>query len=109
VPPPLLPSPPACLFTVLWGITPPPLQCVFLLFLLIIQFFLFSLGGGWSVQGAMPLSSPCGLLLPKQSGCWCLAEQEPSWSLHLTWSGSAKLGLGVWKRQRFASPWWFFL
>jgi hypothetical protein len=34
---------------------PRPLCCVsFLLFLLIIQFiFLFSLGGGWSVQGAM--------------------------------------------------------
>jgi hypothetical protein len=33
----------------------------------------------------VPLSSPCGLRLPKLSGHWCLvAEQEPSWFLHLT-------------------------
>jgi hypothetical protein len=68
----------------------------FLLLLLIIQFFLFSLGGGRSVQGAMLiwprfvcgsvlLSSPCGLRLPKLSGCWRLAAAwELSWFLHLT-------------------------
>jgi hypothetical protein len=45
----------------------------------------------------MPLSSPGGLRLPKQSGSWCLAAREPSWSLHLTWSGDAMHGLGVWR------------
>jgi hypothetical protein len=29
----------------------------------------------------MPLSSPCGLCLPKQSESWCLAVREPSWFL----------------------------
>jgi hypothetical protein len=33
----------------------------------------------------MPLSSPCCLCLPKQSGHWCLAAAwEPSWFVHLT-------------------------
>jgi hypothetical protein len=79
---------------------PHPLCYVsFLLLLLIIQGFfpLFSLGGGRSVQGAMliwpglsveyrvPLSSPCGLCLPKPSGHWCLvAARGLSWLLHLT-------------------------
>jgi hypothetical protein len=59
----LLQPGPACLFTVLWGIhlphssalrVPHPLCYVSLLFLLLItQFLFFSLGGGWSVQGAM--------------------------------------------------------
>jgi hypothetical protein len=31
----------------------------------------------------MLLSSPCGLHLPKWSGCWHLAAREPSWCLHL--------------------------
>jgi hypothetical protein len=45
----------AYLFTIPWGISPPHPLCYvsFLLLLLIIQFFLFSLGGGRSVQGAM--------------------------------------------------------
>jgi hypothetical protein len=81
---------PACLFTVpgripfpqFSALRVPTLFChVSLLFLLLIsQFLFFSLGGGWSVQGAMLLwprlvcgstavrrSSPC-LHLPKPSG-----------------------------------------
>jgi hypothetical protein len=34
---------------------------------------------------------------------------ESSWFLHLTWSGDAMCGLGVWRCQSFASSWWFFL
>jgi hypothetical protein len=45
------------------------------------------------------LSSPGGLHLPKQSGSWHLAVQEPFWFLHLIWSGGVML----------ASSWWFFL
>jgi hypothetical protein len=54
----------ACLFTVLWRIAPPPLFCaqgalpsLLCLFFVVIAyfsvFFSFSLGGSWSVQGAM--------------------------------------------------------
>jgi hypothetical protein len=102
---------PACLFTVPLGISPPPLfsiqcllfflLCVFLLLLLIIQFFFpwvvvsLSRGsvcpGGYAdlAQGCLweycvLLSSPCGLCLLQQTGCWHLAAQEPSWFLHLT-------------------------
>jgi hypothetical protein len=72
--PPLLPSPDG----LLWGISPPPSLVLrlphpicymsFLLLLLIIQFFfLFSLGGCWSVRGAM-------LIWPKvvcgSTACW---------------------------------------
>jgi hypothetical protein len=58
----------------------------------------------------MLFSSPGGLHLPKWSGSWCLmAARELSWFLHLTWSGDAMRGLGVWRSQRFASSWWFFL
>jgi hypothetical protein len=92
----------------------------FLLLLLIIQFF----SPGWGsfcprgyadlAQGClweycMLLSSLCGLHLPKPSGCWCLAVREPSWFLHLTWSGDAIHGLEVWRSQSFASSRWFFL
>jgi hypothetical protein len=127
---PLLPS----LAGLLWGISPPPLQhsghpalfatCLFLLLLLIIQvFFLFFFGWGSVCPGGyanlthgclweyrMPLSSPCGLHLPKPSGCWHLAAaREPSWFLHLTWSGDAMHRLKVWRHQSFASSQWFFL
>jgi hypothetical protein len=111
----------ACLFRVLWGIAPPPLfgtqgalpslLCVFLL-LLFIQFF-FSFFPVWGsvcpggygdlAQGCLweyhlLLSSPCGLRLPKPSGPWHLAAaREPSWFLHLTWSGDAMHRLGVWR------------
>jgi hypothetical protein len=125
---------PACLFTVLWGIaSPPPLAlraplplCYvsFLLLLFIIQFGFFSFFPGWVsvcpggyadlAQGCLweyhvPLSSPGGLHLPKWSGSWCLVALKPSWFLHLTWSGDAMCGLGVWRSQSFASSWWFFL
>jgi hypothetical protein len=83
----------------------------FLLLLLIIQFFSFFPGwgsvcpGGYAdlSQGCLweyhvPLSSPCGLHLPKWSGLWCLAAaREPSWFLCLTWSGNVTCGLGVWR------------
>jgi hypothetical protein len=77
-------------------------------------FPLFSLGGGQSVQGTMLiycvlLSLPGGLHLPKQSGSWSLVAQEPSWFLHLMWSGDAMRGLGVWRSRSFASSWWYFL
>jgi hypothetical protein len=86
--------------------SPPSLLNVFFLLatcLLFRLFFpLFSLGGGHSVQGAMlvyhvPLSSPVGLCLPKQSGSWHLAVRELSWFLCLMWSGDAMCGLGVWR------------
>jgi hypothetical protein len=113
------PSPPSALRV------PRPLCYVsFLLLLLITLFcFLFSLGwgsvcpGGYAdlAQGClweycMPLSSPCGPHLPKPSGRWRLAvAQEPSWFLHLTWSGDAMRRLEVWRCQSFASSQWFFL
>jgi hypothetical protein len=56
----------------------------------------------------MPLSSPCGLGLPKQSGHWLLAVWEPSWFLHLT-SGDVMHGLGLRRSQSFASSRWFFM
>jgi hypothetical protein len=89
-----------------------PATC--LLFSLGFFFPLFSLVGGQSFQEAIPiycvpLSSPGGLHLPKQSRCWCLLAWEPSWFLCLMWSGDAMHGLGVWRSQCFASSWWFFL
>jgi hypothetical protein len=57
----------------------------------------------------MLLSSPGGLRLPKRSGSWHLVVPEPSWFLHLTWSGDAVHALGVWRCWSFASSWWFFL
>jgi hypothetical protein len=35
--------------------------------------------------------------------------QEPSWFLHLMWSGEAMCRLEVWRCQSFACSWWFFL
>jgi hypothetical protein len=85
---------PSCLFTVLWGISPPPLlgaqgipPSLLPVFFVIAycSVSLFSLGGesicpgGYAdlAQGCLweyrvPLSSPCGLHLPKRSGHWCL-------------------------------------
>jgi hypothetical protein len=122
--PPLLPEPfqpsPACLFTVPGKIPLPPFctQCTspYLLhvFIVLIAYYsvsLFSLGGGWSVQGAMLiwprvvcgstlvlLSSPC-LCLSKLSGCGRLAAWGPSWFLHLTWNGDSLHRLEVWRGQ----------
>jgi hypothetical protein len=96
----------------------------FLLLLVFIQFsFPFFPGwgsvcpGGYAdlAQGCLweyhvLLSSPCGLRLPKPSGRCCLVvAQEPSWFLHLTWSGNAMCRLEVWRSQSFASAQWFFL
>jgi hypothetical protein len=65
-------------------------------------------GPGLSVEYHIPLSSPCGLHLPKPSGHWRLAARGPSWFLHLTWSGDALRRLELWRSQSFASSQWFF-
>jgi hypothetical protein len=119
----------ACLFTVLGGIplprslvlrVPHPLCNMSLLFLLLISQFLFfpwmgvSLSWGYAdlTQGCLwkyciPLSSPCGLCLPKPSGHWRLAAAwGPSWFLHLMWSGDALCRLEMWRGQSFASSRW---
>jgi hypothetical protein len=99
-------------------------MCLFCCYCLLFSFF-FSFFPGWGsvcpggyaylAQGCLwkyhvPLSSPCGLHLPKLSGHCCLAAaREPSWFLHLTWSGDAMCRLEVWRGQSFASSWWFFL
>jgi hypothetical protein len=70
---------------------------LFFLLLLIIQFLFFPWVGSVCPGGYADLAqdclweyyvlliSPCGLHLPKLSGCWHLAAaQEPSWFLHLT-------------------------
>jgi hypothetical protein len=112
----------ACLFTVPWGISPPPLLwsghptlfavCLFCCYCLFSFFFLFSLSGGQSVQGAMLIwprvfcgSTTCCLahlvvhIFPSSLGTGAWQHQEPSWFLHLTWSGVAMHGLGVWRSQ----------
>jgi hypothetical protein len=102
--------------------------CLFSFFrcLFIIQFVFFfsSLGGGQSVYGACWLSqgclseycmllicSPGGLHLPSRlgAGIWQHRSLPSFWFLCLTWGGEAMRGLGVWRCQSFASPWWFFL
>jgi hypothetical protein len=125
-------SGPPCLFSVLWGSPLPPLQssghpilfatCVYCCYCLLFSFSLFpwvgvglSRGNADRAQGCLweyrvPLSSPCGPHLSKQSGHWRLAAVwEPSWFLHLMWSGDALHRLEVWRSQSFASSWWFFL
>jgi hypothetical protein len=98
-------------------------MCLFCYCLLFRFFFSLFFPGWWSVclggyadlaQGClweyhMPLSSPCGLRLPKRSGSWRLVAWEPSWFLLLTWSRDAMCGLGVWRSQTFSSSLWFFL
>jgi hypothetical protein len=127
----LLPSP----ASLLWGISPlpffgaqgapPSLLPVFFVVIAYysVIFFFFSLSGGSVCPGGyadlvqdclweywVPLSSPCGLHLPKPSGPWRLvAVWEPSWFLQLTWSGDAMHRLEVWRNQSFASSRWFFL
>jgi hypothetical protein len=125
---------PACLFTVPWGIVPAPLfgtqvappslLCIFFCFCLLFSlvfFLFFSLGWGQSVQGAVLIwprvvsgSTACCLAhlvvcFSWASKSWHLAVRESSWFLHLTWSGDAMHGLGVWRCRSFASSWWFFL
>jgi hypothetical protein len=104
---PLMPSPVRLLWRIsppLFGAldAPPSLLCLFCCYCLLFSFFFFFFPGWGSVcpggyadlaQGSlweycMPLSSPCGPRLPKQSGRWCLAAAwEPSWFLRLMWSG----------------------
>jgi hypothetical protein len=84
-------------------------------------FSLFSLGGGQSVQGAMLIwprvvcgSTVCCLAhlvvcISLAGRKWHLVAQEPSWFLHLTWSGNAMCVLEVRRSQGLASSWWFFL
>jgi hypothetical protein len=67
----------------------------------------FPLGGGQSVQGAMLIwptvvcgSTTCCLAhlvvcFSRASRSWCLVAWEPSWFLHLMWSGDARHRLGV--------------
>jgi hypothetical protein len=118
---------PACLFTVPWGIFPFPLfgtqggppsllrVFFFVVYYSVWFFSLFSLGGVWSVQGAM-LTWPrvvCGsttfrlghlmVCFSQASRSWHLVAWEPSWFLHLMWSGDAMSGLGLWRSQHFPS------
>jgi hypothetical protein len=84
-------------------------------------FSLFSLSGDESVQGTMLIwprvvcgSTMCCLAVlvvcfSLASRSWHLTVWEPSWFLHLKWSGAAIYGLEVWRCQCFASFWWFSL
>jgi hypothetical protein len=100
----------------------PSLLCVFFVVYYSVCFLsLFSLGVGWSVQGAVLIwprvvcgSNACCLahlvVCISQAGRkWCLVAREPSWFLCLIWSGDAMHGLGVWSSWSFASSWWFSL
>jgi hypothetical protein len=104
------------------GAPPSLLRVFFFCYCLLFSFSFFPgwgsiCAGGYAdlAQGCLweyrvPLSSPCGRRLPKLSGCWCLAVAwEPSWFLHLMWSGDTMVSLGVWRSQSFASSRWFFL
>jgi hypothetical protein len=84
--------------------------CLFSLF-----FPLFSLDGGQSIHGVMLIwprvvcgSTTCQLahlvVCSSRAGrSWHLVVQEPSWFLHLMWSGDAIRGLGVWRSWGFDS------
>jgi hypothetical protein len=123
-------SGPACLFTVLWGI---PLHhfrhsgrptlfamCLYCSYCLLFTFSFFpgwrlvcpggyaDLAQGFLWEYRVPLSSPCGLRLPKPSGHLAVARGPP-WFLCLTWSGDALRRLEVWRGQSFASSLWFCL
>jgi hypothetical protein len=125
---------PTCLFTIPFWTTPLPTLvlrapcplCSVSFFVVVVYysvwfFSLFSLGGGWSVQGTMLIwlrvvcgSTACCLAhlvvcFSRAGRSWSLVAQEPSWFLRLTWSGDAMCRLGVWRCWSFASSWWFFL
>jgi hypothetical protein len=128
---PLLPSPAWLVYLQFWeGFPSPSLQrsgpfllCVFIVVIDYYSVSLFfpswglvcpgvyaDLAQGCLWQYLVPLSSPCGLCLPKPSGCQHLAvAQGPSWFLHLMWSGDALRMLEVWRGQSFASSQWFCL
>jgi hypothetical protein len=68
------------------------------------------------VYPGVAVGIPCSTYLltywsmsPKQVRSQCLAAQEPSWFLHITWCSEAMCGLGVQSCQIFASYWLFFL
>jgi hypothetical protein len=104
--PPLLPSPSALfIYSSMRDFPSPTLQCSGhpALFATCLSsyclLFSFSFFSGWGLvcpggyadlaQGCLweycvPLSSPCGLHLPKWSGLWRLAARKPSWFLGLT-------------------------
>jgi hypothetical protein len=102
---------------------PPSLLCVFIVVIAHYSVSLFFSGWGSVCPGSyadlaqgclweyhVPLSSPCGLRLPKLPGCRHLAAAPGlSWFLHLTWCGNALHRLEVWRGQSFASSQWFFL
>jgi hypothetical protein len=99
---------------------PPSLLHVFFVVIAYYSVSVFSLGGGRSVQGAILIwpKFVCGSTmyrlahghLPKPSGHRHLAAaREPSWFLHLTWSGDAVHRLEVWRSQSFVCSGWFFL
>jgi hypothetical protein len=130
--PPLLPSASLFIYSSVRDFPSPPLWCsgrpalfatclLLLLFILFVFFLFFPWEGSQSVQGAMLIwprvvcgSTTCHLALLvvcfSQAGRnWHLVVQEPSWFLHLTWSGDAMHRLVVWRCQSFASSWCFFL
>jgi hypothetical protein len=131
--PPLLPSPAGLFICSSVRDSPPPLfgahsapPSLLRVFFVVIVYYSVSLffpgwgsvcPGGYAdlAQGCLweyhvLLSSPCGLRLPKPSGhCSVVAGWKPSWFLCSMWSGDAMCRLVVWRRQSFASSWWFFL
>jgi hypothetical protein len=113
------PSPP------LWLSWHPALFVIFflLLLLLCIKLILFSFLPEWEsvCPGAMLIwhrvvcgSTTCRfthlvVCFSRAGTSWHLVVQEPSWFLHLLWSGDAMRGLGVWRSWDFDSSRWFFL
>jgi hypothetical protein len=107
------PSPPLVLRA------PHPLCYVSFCCCLLFSFFLFFLCGGQSFQGLIwprvvygstvyRLAHPV-VCFSRAGRSWRLVVQEPSWFLHLTWTGDAMPRLVVWQCWSFASSWWFFL
>jgi hypothetical protein len=123
---------PVCLFTVHVGSGSSPLSCgVFLP----CHFYKLPAPGCWTcaatpafsswlvvrdfpsplfcTQGTLPsLFCVFFVVIAYYSGFFLFSlcvGRELSWFLHLTWSGDAMHGLEVWRSQRFASSWWFFL
>jgi hypothetical protein len=113
---------PACLFTVLWGISPPPLFSAqgtpssLLHVYFVIAYYsvsLFSLCGGWSVQGAMLIwprvvcgNTVCCLahfvihVFPSSlgTGIWPQHGSPPGFSVYVKWGCYAWAGgVGEWK------------
>jgi hypothetical protein len=116
--PPLLPSPAACLFTVLWEVSPPPFLVLRaprpLCYIAYYSVFSFFPGWGSVCLGCyaglaldclweyyMLLSSPCGLCLPQWCGHWHLVAWELSWFLHLTWSWDCYVWAGDVEESKF--------